>query len=202
MDSQDLEYEFSQAKHVVGKRLTKKPKHEFWAMYLPLYALTIVAGMPHDFMDADMDDQVTAQTVEVQAQFQEQLNSLSPTSDAADQKQFVTDLLLADDLSEEQAGDFLDAFKKNVDQNFAGYEIGDIGDLRESRAAHPDDAEAIAQATVAAEDADRPWLLLDFAFALLFLGWAVGRGSNALFRKSKTLQRWADDTPRHPRFKH
>jgi len=149
-----------------------------------------------------MDEQVTAQTVEVQAQFQEQLGTLSPTSDAADQRQFVTDILLADDLSEQQAGDFLEAFKDNVDQNFAGYEIGDIGDLRESRAAHPDDAQAIAQATVDAESADRPWLLFDFAFTLLFLGWAVGRGGKALFRKSDTLQRWADDTPRHPRFKH
>ncbi|TNE28638.1 MAG: hypothetical protein EP349_07590 [Alphaproteobacteria bacterium] len=204
MDGRDLSHEFSKARHSVAKKLAGKPKRKFSDVYWPFLALTLIADPVWMICDRGMDDQTTAQTVEVQQQFQQQLSALSSESAAEEKHDFVADLLLAEDLSEEQAGDFLKSFKETVGDPEAalGHEIGDIGDLRESRAAHPGDVQAIAQATVDAQTPENIAHGVDAVFSLIFMLWLMGRGTNYLLRRSETLRDWADEKPRNPKFKH
>jgi len=204
MDGRNLSHEFSKVKHGVAKRLTREPKRKFWDVYLPLIALTLVADPVVLICDQSMDEQTTAQTAAVQQQFQDQFQLLSPESSADQKRDFVANLLLAEDLSEEQAGDFLKKFETAIGDPDAalGHEIGDIGDLRESRAAHPGDVGAIAQATVDAEIPENIARGFDAVFSLIFMFWLMGRGTNALLRKSDTLNDWAKEKPRNPKFKH
>lgn len=204
MDGRDLSHEFSKVKHGVAKRLTREPKRKFWSVYTPLILLTVVADPVHIFCDRDADEQTTAQTEQVQQQFRQQLQSMTAETPQEAQRDFIANLLLAEDLSEKQAEDFLKEFKNNIGnpETALGHEIGDIGDLRESRAANPGDVKAIAKATVDAETPENIARGFDLTFTLVFMFWLMGRGTNALLRKSDTLQDWAKEKPRNPKFKH
>jgi hypothetical protein len=204
MDGRDLSHEFSKARHGIAKKLTKKPKRKMSDVYWAMFALTLVADPVHIFCDRSMDDQTTAQTAEVQQQFQQQLSVLTAESAAEEKHDFVANLLLAEDLSEEQAGDFLKSFKETVGdpETVLGYRIGDIGDLRESRAENPGNVRAIAKATVDAERPENIAHVADFTLTMVFLLWLMGRGTNYLLRRSDTLKDWAKEKPRNPKFKH
>lgn len=204
MDGRDLSHEFSKVKHGVARRLTRAPKRKFWDVYMPLLALTLIADPVVLLTDSSPDEQTTAQTEQVQQQFQRQLQSMTAETPQEQQRDFIANLLLAEDLSEKQAEDFLKEFKNNIGnpETALGHEIGDIGDLRESRAAHPDDVQAIAKATVDAETPENIARGFDAVFSLIFMFWLIGRGTNALMRKSDTLQDWAKEKPRNPKFKH
>ena len=148
---------------------------------------------------AQIYDRLESQLKQVlrEAQIREGLRaSISPAA--------LANLLLAEDLSEKQAEDFLKEFKNNIGnpETALGYKIGDIGDLRESRAANPGDVGAIAKATVDAETPENIARGFDLVFTLVFMFWLIGRGTNALMRKSDTLQDWAKEKPRNPKFKH
>lgn len=204
MDGRDLSHEFSKVKHGVARWLTRAPKRKFWDVYMPLLALTLIADPVVLLTDSSPDEQTTAQTEQVQQQFQRQLQSMTAETPQEQQRDFIANLLLAEDLSEKQAEDFLKEFKNNIGnpETALEHEIGDIGDLRESRAAHPDDVQAIAKATVDAETPENIARGFDLMFTLVFMFWLIGRGTNALMRKSDTLQDWAKEKPRNPKFKH
>lgn len=204
MDGRDLSHEFSKARHSVAKKLTKKPKRKMSDVYWAMFALTLVADPVWMICDRGMDDQTTAQTVEVQQQLNEEFRMLGAEGTDEQKHDFVAKILLAEDLSEEQADDYLKMFKDAIGdpEEVLGYEIGDIGDLRESRAAHPGDVQAIAKATVDAETPENIAHVADFGLTMIFMLWLMGRGANYLFRRSDTLRDWADEKPRNPKFKH
>lgn len=203
MDKYDLQHSFETMRHKAAKRITKEPKLSFnelnWMILLPMMSVSVI---PQMFVEEWTDDQTTDATIEVEQQFQERLSSITADTPEIAQS-FIGDVLLAEDLSEDQADDILNALKDragDVDE-IAGYEIGNIGDLRECRVEN-NTASDIAACTVEQEKDDNFVRGMDISLTFLALLIAMGRGAGTLARRSENVQRWGGKQPSHPKFRH
>lgn len=143
IDKTQLKYKFSKAKHGAASAIVKHPVMFIGAFFTVMMGTSITENV----LKADLDQQVTEQTATVQQELQQQFTQL--TADNQDQQRnYLENILTAEDLSEKQAYEMLRDFEKSQDtdiEDVLGYEVGNIGDLRESRAAvGTDDMKALA----------------------------------------------------------
>ena len=133
IDKTQLKYKFSKAKHGAAKAVVKHP-----VMFIGAF-LTVMTGVSvtESILRTDLDQQTTEQTAVVQQQLQQQFAQLAEAPEDQDrQRAYLEDLFQAEDLSEQQTYDMMRDFEKTYTstERVLDYDIGNIGDLRESRA--------------------------------------------------------------------
>lgn len=132
IDKSQLKYKFSKAKHGAASAIVKHPVMFIGAFFTVMMGTSVTESV----LKADLDEQTTAQTAAVQQELQQQFALLGGDNQDG-QRNYLEDILTAEDLSEQQAYDMLRDFEESHDtdiEDVLGYNIGNIGDLRESRA--------------------------------------------------------------------
>ncbi len=203
MDKYELQHGFEKVRHKVAKGLTKKPKYKFWDVYFPLFALSMSAAIPLAIVEEKPDREVTGQTEVVQQQLAERLALKSSETPLEQQRNFLHDVILAEDLSEGQARDMIREFNRNIGSvsEALGERVTGFGHLREARAENPGDPEAILKNMAEAEKPANTLRGLDGVLSLIFLAWLMGRGAKYGLRRTQ-LREWGEEAPRNPKYKH
>lgn len=133
IDKSQLKYKFSKVKHGAANAIVKHP-----VLFIGAFCTAMVGtSVTESVLKADLDEQTTEQTVAVQQQLQQQFALLAETpEDQNRQRAYLENLFQAEDLSEKQTYDMMRDFEKTYTstERVLGYDIGNIGDLRESRA--------------------------------------------------------------------
>jgi len=133
IDKTQLKYKFSKAKHGAAKAIVKHPIVFIGAFFTVMTGVSVTEGI----LKADLDQQTTEQSAVVQQELQQQFALLAEAPEDQDrQRSYLEDLFQAEDLSEQQTYDMMRDFEKTYTrtERVLGYDIGNIGDLRESRA--------------------------------------------------------------------
>jgi hypothetical protein len=133
IDKTQLKYKFSKAKHGAANAIVKHP-----VMFIGAFCTVMIGtSITESVLKADLDQQTTEQTAVVQQQLQQQFGLLAEAPEDQDrQRSYLENLFQAEDLSEKQTYDMMREFEKTYThtERVLDYDIGNIGDLRESRA--------------------------------------------------------------------
>lgn len=111
---------------------------------------------------------------------------------------FIASILTEENLSEKQAGDFINAYHVDIDSVYEATDLrwGNLGDLRECRAeVGAEDVQKIASCTVE-KSADEDFLLM---LAVLL---ALSTIPLSLVGQLPAMRRAAERKPRHAKYKH
>jgi len=133
IDKSQLKYKFSKAKHGAANAIVKHPVLFIGAFLTAMTGVSVTESV----LKADLDKQTTEQTASVQQELQQQFALLAEAPDDRErQRSYLENLFQAEDLSEKQTYDMMRDFEKTYTstERVLGYDIGNIGDLRESRA--------------------------------------------------------------------
>lgn len=144
IDKSQLKYKFSKAKHGAATAIVKHP-----VLFISAFCAAMVGtSVTESVLKTDLDQQTTEQTAAVQQQLQSEFALLADAPDDTErQRRYLENLFQAEDLSEQQTYDMMRAFEKTYTrtERVLEYDIGNIGDLRESRAeVGTDDMKALA----------------------------------------------------------
>jgi len=168
-----------------------------WRNRSILCAMSMAMVAP--FFQPDPDKVTNDHTAAVQEQLQTQFSALAVKPVIEEERAFLESLLRAEDLSERQTVDMLGDFDKTYGSyaDVLGYRIGNIGDLRESRAAvGTEDIQKLAAYNLE-QSADEEFIRTSaMTMALMMIPLAF-LGLLPAFRRESER-----DKPRNPKFKH
>lgn len=207
MDNRDLKYKFDKARYNAANAVSNEEssfsicnKWSYIGMLVMMQVTTGVFVAVHD----DPDQETTAKTTIVHNEISQTWNDLSSMQgfDKHAHQNFISSVLKAEDLSEEQALGFITSYEETYGdtETTVGYDIGSIDDLREVReklGPHAN-AEEIAEGTVKKQKVEDGVKFAHRGSGVLFLLMGAIMGISAI----PAISRAAKKRPRHPRFKH
>lgn len=195
MDSLDAQHKLSIAWHKTAKFMSADI--DTWRNRSILCAMSMAMVAP--FFHPDPDKITNDNTAAMQEQLQAEFTALAANGGLEQQRDFLQDLLRADDLSERQTADMLGDFHKAYGSytDVLGYRIGNIGDLRESRAAvGTEDMQKLAAYNLE-QSADEDFIRMTAITTALMMIPLAFLGLLPAFRREA-----GRDKPRNPKFKH
>jgi len=208
----DMKYQAEQARHTVSKKLLATDMSDIWFAGAMLGVAIGVGGGA--LLDTNADKQVTPQTTEIVASYQQDFNFLAMDYKSADNnaaKGVVLDqtaekigkILLDENISETNVNTLFESLGEHMlpPQELVDYELGNIGDLRECRAEIGTEATASQVAACTVEAAQDEDMLRSFGANIMFLALMLALTGGAVkLTGRKKLREWAQSTPK--RFKH
>lgn len=190
----NLKYNFDKAKYKTGKIVASTGfSSAAFVMFFGSLAGEIIVTSSSDDIVGNNNEQVVESLKQMEAK------AVSKTATSKFQKEYISELLTAEDLSEEQVRDALKNFKeltKTSPSEILGVELGNIGDLRECRIeVGNDNIKDIAACTVDKSVDDKIFsatnTLVTVAFWMLFVFGGVDKA-----------RKWAKYKPQNPLYKH
>ncbi|TNE28639.1 MAG: hypothetical protein EP349_07595 [Alphaproteobacteria bacterium] len=208
----DMKYQAEQARHKASKKLLKT---DMWDVWLTGALLGLAIGTGGGaLLDTNADEQVTPQSTEIVASYQQDFNLLAMDYKAAEnnaEKGVVLDqtaekigqILMDESISESNVETLFDGLSEHMlpPQELVDYKIGNIGDLRECRAEIGAQATAPQVAACTVEAAQDENMLRGFGSDIMFFALLLAlAGGTVKMAGRKKLREWSEAAPK--RFKH